>query len=136
MCGSNDCTLCRATSWLTSLLGSFRSPKMRARALQVFTQAGCRPWSTRCMQKSHFWAVCVRGSMYFTPYGQACTQYLQPMQVLSSCTTMPSARCHVAPVGHPETQGGSSQWLHSTGTKLRTVFGNSPFSLWITQDLK
>ena len=37
----------------------------------------------------------------------------QPMHTSGSCTTMPSSRLIVAPVGHTLTQAGSSQWLHA-----------------------
>jgi hypothetical protein len=49
------------------------------------------------------------------PYGQAHSQYRQPMHLLASTWTMPSSsRFQSAWVGHTWTQSGFSQWLQAT----------------------
>ena len=48
-------------------------------------------------------------------YGQAMTQYRQPMHLLESTMTMPSSRWCDASVGQACTHGASAHWLQRTG---------------------
>ena len=60
------------------------------------------------------------------------TQYLQPMQVCLSTSTMPSARLNDAPVGQTSTHGGSVQCWHMSGRVLiRPVARSRSVTLWI-----
>ncbi len=62
--GLRTVTLFSATTRLTSLLGSSRSPAMIACSGQTTTQAGSSPPSMRWAQKWHLAAVPVAGSMW------------------------------------------------------------------------
>ena len=54
-------------------------------------------------------------------YGQAMTQYRQPMHLSWSITTMPSSRWCDASVGQACTHGASEHWLQRTGYVLTST---------------
>ena len=49
-----------------------------------------------------------------TPYGQAETQYPQPLQMSSCTTTVPNSVRNSAPVGHTSRQAACVQCLHTS----------------------
>ena len=59
-------------------------------------------------------------------------QLLQPMHRSLSKSTIPSSRLKSALVGQICTHGASSQWLQRVTWKVRRVWGNSPFSTYLT----
>ncbi|MFT4891727.1 MAG: hypothetical protein ACI9YT_002662, partial [Halobacteriales archaeon] len=67
--------------------------------------------------------------------GHPCMQALQPIHRSGSKSTIPSSRSQRAVTGQTSVQGESSQWLHRITEKFRFVFGNSPFSTYLTQVL-
>jgi hypothetical protein len=59
-------------------------------------------------------------------------QALQPMQMLLSKSTIPSALRYMAAVGHAVTQGGWSHWLQRVTWKARRASGKTPTSTYFT----
>src|SRR4051812_47648062 len=95
----------------TGELGSSRSPTRIALVGHTVTHAGSSPASMRCEHRLHFSAEWSSGLMKIASYGQAAMHALQPMQMLLSKSTMPSARRNIARVGHAVVHGASSHWL-------------------------
>src|SRR6478672_9229397 len=56
-----------------------------------------------------------------TPYGQAGTQYPQPLQMSSCTTTVPNSVRNRAPVGHTSRQAAFVQCLHATSHALQPM---------------
>ena len=99
---------------------SLISPKFRAPLGQAFTQAGIRPWSTRCTHRVHFPTKLVSGLNCGALKGQASMHALQPVHSFESIRTIPSARLLIAPSGQAVMQGGLPQCMHRIFLKFKT----------------
>src|ERR1035437_3202026 len=115
--------LCFFRSMLTSLRGSFKSPKKRAWATQFVTQAGNNPAETRLKHILHLSAFPLSGLRWRAEYGQALTQLPQPIHCLSSMVIMPPVFLLVALTGQTGTQGGSLHSLQRWAILTRVTLG-------------
>jgi hypothetical protein len=90
----------------------------------VVAQAGSRPLSVRWTHIVHFSTFRVASFHWGAPYGQAQTQYLQPMHFSWSMSTTPSdERFEIASTGQAFMHAGVRQWLHADVTKVRQKLG-------------